>query len=304
MTNSTSSTSGVPRDAKRLRAAAGLAAGLALAAGCAAPRTGVEVAPAPAPAGGDVHEMHRAAADVRAALQHRQANVVRLRGRGTLTVQSPDWEGASRVQAVVVARRPEDLRVRGYTPISTAFDCLTGPGQFVLHLPTEGEVWTGPAEELRAVTGLPLVPADLVDALFGIPFEVADSLRVLRADRDRVTAAWRLPDGSEVEAEFRRHPTLPERFVIRRDGKVRAELEYGDYLREPDGWWPRKYFLSWPEEGASFHLTLVAVELNPDLETGSFEFVAPEEAQWFRVRSSGQPSGRAARGAAPAAGTR
>jgi len=256
--------------------------------GCAARRAAPQ-AEAPAAA----HEVADARREIEQALAERRTGVTALRGRGTLWVSSPTWDGAARVQAIVLARRPEDLRVRGYTPLSTAFDCLAAPDRFVLHLPEPGEAWTGPAEELGPATGLPLVPADLVDALFGAPFEIGDSLVVRRVESDVLEASWRLPDGSEVEARFARHPTRPQGFRLLRDGRVRVELEYGDYLLEEEGWWPRRYDLSWPEDESYFRLQLVAVELNPAFEPKSFELEPPAGTQWIRVRSAdaGPPAG-------------
>ena len=214
-------------------------------------------------------------------LERRRSGVQALRGRGTLFISSPDWNGASRVNTIILARRPSQLRMRGLTPFSTAFDVLSGPERFYLHLPSESEVWTGPAAQLGSLTGLPIVPEDVVAALFAEPFGELRELRILRYDHSRVEVEWRLESGERAVGVFERSRMLPSELSIIRKGEKSLILKYTDYLLEPDGWWPRGIRLHWPQEHARLHVDLHEIELNPNFKEGSFEFSPPQDVQWY-----------------------
>lgn len=263
-------------------------AGFAGLSGCAhspsdSPRRG---------AGGDADPAREAGLleEVRHSLESRRQGITSLRGRGYLWISSPQWEGAGQVNTIILARRPDDLRMRGLLPFSTVFDVVSSAERFHLHFPGEGEVWTGPPEELAPLTGLPIVPQDVIAGLFAAPLIEADELVLSEYDHGRVWVKWNLADGAEVRAEFARDPVLPREFRVVEEERLRVWLEYGDYLLEPGGWWPRDVTLHWPELETRMRIRFVEIELNPQFQPGSFEFRAPEGVQWFEVESTKQMS--------------
>jgi hypothetical protein len=222
---------------------------------------------------------------VRKSLESRRQGITSLRGRGYLWISSPDWGGAGQVNTIILARRPDELRMRGLLPFSTVFDVVSGPNRFYLHFPGEHEVWTGPPEELAPLTGLPILPADVIAAVFAAPFVDAEGLQLSSFDHNSIWVEWDLADGARGRGQFARSPVLPQEFLVIKNDELRVRLEYEDYLLEADGWWPRDITLRWPELETRMRIRFVEIELNPRFKPGSFEFTAPEDAEWFEAHT-------------------
>ena len=226
-------------------------------------------------------------AEVRHSLETRRGGISSLRGRGYLWISSPDWQGAGQVNTIILARQPDELRMRGLLPFSTVFDVVSSADRFHIHFPGQGEVWTGPPEELAPLTGLPILPRDVIAGIFAAPLIETEGLVLSDYDQNRVWVEWSLADGARVRGEFSRGPVLPREFAVMEADKLRLSLQYDDYLLEPDGWWPRDVTLRWPELETRMRIRFVEIELNPVMKPGSFVFDAPEGVEWFEVDSRG-----------------
>jgi hypothetical protein len=224
--------------------------------------------------------------EVRRSLETRRGGITSLRGRGYLWITSPQWEGAGRVNTIILARRPDELRMRGLLPFSTVFDVVSGPQRFYLHFPGPAEVWTGPPEELAHLTGLPIVPRDVIAAVFAAPFVEPTGVELSSYDHTTVWVEWPFQDGVRIKGRFARDPVLPREFAVLEGGELKLRLEYGDYLLEPDGWWPRDITLRWPELETRMRISFVEIELNPKFKPGSFEFAAPDGVEWFEAQAT------------------
>lgn len=253
--------------------------------GCAHSRQGDEVAVSSGAGGEKTQVEAEILAEVRESLETRRVGISSLRGRGFLWISSPEWQGAGQVNTIILARRPDELRMRGLLPFSTVFDVVSSADRFHLHFPGEGEVWSGPPEELAPLTGLPILPRDVIAGMFAAPLIEAKDLVLSDYDHTRIWVEWTLNDGSRVRGEFTRDPVLPREFAIMEADQLRLRLQYDDYLLEPDGWWPRDVTLRWPELETRMRIRFVEIELNPVFKPGSFVFEAPEGVQWLEVDS-------------------
>jgi hypothetical protein len=258
---------------------------VATAAGCASsrpgatPSEGVGSGAETDPKGKELQE------EVRQSLESRVQGITSLRGRGYLWISSPDWQGAGQVNTIILSRRPDELRMRGLLPFSTVFDVVSSADRFFLYFPGEGEVWAGPPEELAPLTGLPILPRDVITGIFAAPIVEAEGLTVTGSDPGRVWVEWILSGDTRVRGEFSRSPVLPREFSVLEGDRLRVRLQYDDYLLEPGGWWPRDITLRWPELETRMRIRFVEIELNPEFKPGSFVFDPPEGVEWFEVES-------------------
>jgi hypothetical protein len=207
-------------------------------------------------------------------LAERRERVQGIRGRAELSMSAPDWKGSGNLESAILARRPASLRLRGYAGPTTAFDVLSRPDRFWVYLPRKHAVWSGPPENLEAVTGFPALPSEIVSALLGDPFSPGDSVQLVGADRDFLTLGWEAR-GGRVEARFSRSSLLPAEYRWWRDGQLTAELHYADYLSESVGPWPRELSLQWPRDHASLRIRFRELTLNPEWTADAFEFRRP-----------------------------
>jgi hypothetical protein len=261
--------------------------------GCSsAPRAAATAPPPGGGAPGDAvrlgePEAARLRAELHADLAGRASRVRAVRGRAEVRLSAPAWGGASWMEAAVVARAPAELRLRAYAGPAALFDLAADAGGFALYVPESRMLWSGPPEALPAITGFPGEPADVVAALLGAPFGTPDSLELIAADAERATARWRGARGEDVTARYRRRPLRAEEFRLARGDSVIAILACDDFLKESVGWWPRRWTLSWPAEGAVLDLQFRELTLNPRPRPEDFILRPPADALRVEMGTAG-----------------
>jgi hypothetical protein len=253
------------------------ASGLGLS-GCGSEAPRVIAMPAPA-----VDREAALVAAVRAAREARRSEIRGLKADVTVGLSSPEWPGAGTAEGTLVARRPGDLRLRGYAAFVTVFDAVTDGRQFWLHVPPLRRVYAGEADQVTLPAGLPILPGEIVAALFAEPYGAADQpLRVLPGREDS-WLAWDVSEGHEVHARYRHAPTLLERAELWRGDRMIARLDYLDYRRRDGVWWPARMEFDWPEERSRMSLDFGEVTFNPPIEDVAFQFVPPAGATIVRL---------------------
>ncbi|MBH0203259.1 MAG: hypothetical protein HP496_13420 [Nitrospira sp.] len=90
------------------------------------------------------------AQELMALLRHREAAVQSLKGLFTAKVRGGLIPVASRIEGTVYYRRPNALRLRGYSPLGNElFDFVQADDQYKLRLPFEGKIYSGSQSDLN-----------------------------------------------------------------------------------------------------------------------------------------------------------
>ncbi|MEP7028438.1 MAG: hypothetical protein ABI960_07575 [Candidatus Eisenbacteria bacterium] len=215
-------------------------------------------------------------AAVQKARVERRAQVATVEADVVIGLASKAWGGAGTCQGRLAAARPGSLRLLGYVAIATVFDATTDGDRFWLYLPTMDRVITGAAAEESLLIALPVLPGEIVSALFGEPYGAPESgLRVIEVDGTS-WVAWDLAGGHEVRARYGANPTLLERAELWEGGRRIARLDYHDYRRRRGVWWPTRLDFDWPEEEGHLSLTFDQVRFGGVIDPKLFHFETPE----------------------------
>ncbi len=215
-------------------------------------------------------------AAVQKARLERRAQVASVQADVVIGLASKAWAGAGSCQGRLAAVRPGSLRLLGYVAVATVFDATTDGDRFWLYLPTLDRVITGTAAEESLLVALPVLPGEIVSALFGEPYGAPESgLRAIEVE-GTPWVAWDLAGGHEVRARYGAHPTLLQRAELWEGGKRIARLDYHDYRRRHDVWWPSRIDFDWPEEQSHLSLTFDQVKFGTKVDRETFRFHAPD----------------------------
>ena len=222
-----------------------------------------------------------AVAEARAA---RKEQVRSVRADVVIGLASRTWSGTGTCQGRIAARRPDSLRLLGYAAVATVFDATTDGERFWLYLPMLERAITGKAEEESLLAALPIMPTEIVAALFGEPYGAPEGgLRVLEEGGTR-WIAWNLASGHEVRARYSGSMLLQRAELW--TGKTRtARLDYHDYRKRSGVWWPTRIDFDWPEEQGHLSLTFETVRFNEPIDDKAFRFEAPEGVKVVPVTS-------------------
>ena len=213
---------------------------------------------------------------VEGARARRRAQVRSVSADVVIGMSSKAWAGSGTCQGRLAARRPGSLRLLGYAAVATVFDATTDGERFWLYLPPLGRVITGRATEESLLVALPVLPVEIVSALFGEPYGAPESgLRVI-ASGGASWIAWNLPDGHEVRARYDASSLLLERAELWAGEERVARLDYHDYRKRRGVWWPTRVEFDWPEERGHLSLTFDQVRFNGKIDDSAFRFEAPE----------------------------
>ena len=185
--------------------------------------------------------------ELTALLRQRESAIQTMKGLFSAKVRGGIIPVATRVEGTMYYRRPNAMRLRGFTAIgSELFEFVQADDQFTLRLPTMGRVLSGhPADmsemgklarpfqlsvwAMRGVLGTGTITAD----------ETATAVE--DGDRYRLDVARRLPDGGSLVSRrlwFDRQTLL----VVKEDrltdtGEIDATIQYEDFraVGEPAG---------------------------------------------------------------------
>jgi len=158
----------------------------------------------------------------------------------------------------------------GYAAVATVFDVATDGARFQAVVPPSGTTWIGRAEDESVLVGLPILPGDVVAALFGEPYGAAVGPRRVLARGAHPWIAWTLATGDEVRTRFDAARWLPQRAELWRNGKAEATLDYHDYRRQRGAWWPSRIQFTWPKQHGRLAMTFDRLQFNGALADSLF----------------------------------
>jgi len=224
---------------------------------------------APAPRG----EMLVAA--VQQARAERRTQVASVEADVVIGLASSAWAGAGTCQGRLAAVRPGSMRLLGYAAVATVFDATTDGDRFWLYQPMLERVITGAAAEESLLVALPILPGEIVCALFGEPYGAPESSLSAIDVEGAPWVAWKLADGHEVRARYSTGPTLLQRAELWAGARRVARLDYRDYRKRHGVWWPTRIDFDWPEEQGHLSLTFDQVRFGGAIEAKTFHFEPP-----------------------------
>lgn len=219
-------------------------------------------------------------AAIERAVDERQKSVRSVTADVVVELSAPTWKGAATCEGRLLALRPGAMRLRGYGALSTVFDAATDGKRFGLYVPSLEYAVTGAAGQESLLTqGLPILPGEIVAALFGEPYGALDQpLRVLSVEPEAWVATT-LPDGHEMRARYRRDPVLIEKAELwtgaGTSAKRVARLEYRDYRKRRGVWWPTRIEFDWPGQRGRLALEFTSVSFNEQVAQDAFELSLP-----------------------------
>lgn len=231
---------------------------------------------------------------VQKARTERRAQVRTVRADVVIGLSSKAWAGAGTCQGRLAARRPGSLRLLGYAAVATVFDATTDGDHFWLYLPMLDRVITGKAEEESLLVALPVLPGEIVSALFGEPYGAPESGLRLVDIRGTPWVAWNLAGGQEVRARYAASSMLLQRAELWNGATRVARLDYHDYRKKGGVWWPTRIDFDWPAEQGHLSLTFDTVRFGGTIEDQAFRFEVPDGVMVVPV-SSGDAFGETAR---------
>jgi outer membrane lipoprotein-sorting protein len=231
---------------------------------------------------------------VKVARAARKEQIKSVRADVVIGLSSKSWSGAGTCQGRIAARRPDSLRLLGYAAVATVFDATTDGDHFWLYLPMLERAITGKAEEESLLAALPILPTEIVGALFGEPYGAPESgLRMLDV-KGTPWVTWRLASGHEVRARYAPGSMLLQRAELWGGDTRLARLDYHDYRKRSGVWWPTRLDFDWPAEQGHLSLTFDTVRFNEKIDDSAFRFEAPDGVLVVPV-SSGDAFGEASR---------
>jgi len=231
--------------------------------------------------------VQKARADRRSQVSSVNADVV-------IGLSSKAWSGSGTCQGRLAARRPGSLRLLGFAAVATVFDATTDGKHFWLYLPTLDRVITGKAEEESLLIALPVLPGEIVSALFGEPYGAPESGLRLIQQKGVEWVAWDLKGGHEVRARYATASMLLQRAELWNGDRRVAQLDYHDYRKRGGVWWPTRIDFDWPAEQGHMSLTFDSVKFGLPIEDKAFRFDVPDGVLVVPV-TSGDAFGEGAR---------
>jgi hypothetical protein len=195
-----------------------------------------------------------------------------LRAKGRLEVDAPAG-GTGRVDEVVLAQRPDLLRLETLSPLGQALSFLVTDGARYAYFDGErlesGEL---DARTLHERMGLALDPREAVDVLLAAPSSAGEPAQ--SAFR-RGEELWVVQDGFRLgfapDGELAALEALDER------GKLRWRARYAGWCDVPGGRYPLAVSLEFPGTRVEARLELSRVELNAALGPERFRLPGARE---------------------------
>jgi outer membrane lipoprotein-sorting protein len=247
------------------RAIAVLATALALA-GCTTRPT-----PRPPPPGG----VRADAAAIVVADSARRSALRGLRAWARLSYESP--EESRRAKQLLVAERPDRLRLEIFSPFGAVFVLAAADGALAAYDRGAATVYRGAAsaDNLRRYTQMDLPVAGAVDLLLGTPPIDAAAPGVATADGETIEL-WRGTADGGARVVWYSAALAPLRYEERdRDGVVRLRAAYDGYTAVDGVAVATQLDIELPPSQQRIAITLSDVEVNPTLGDAVFAFQTP-----------------------------
>lgn len=228
--------------------------------------------PAPAPPAPVLGALP-SAAQIDAASAARQAAVRGLRAWARLSYESP--EESRRVRQLLIAERPDRLRLELFSPFGAVFVLTAADGALAAWDRETSTVYRGAASaaNLRHYIQVELPVDEAVALLLGTPPLGGDDA-VVSADGDQIKLWWATADGARA-AWFT--PALePLRYEQHAgDGRVLLRASYADYQTLGGLRVARHIGLELPQRPLRLGIALSDIEVNPPLEAAAFALATP-----------------------------
>jgi outer membrane biogenesis lipoprotein LolB len=240
-----------------MRAPGALCAAVAIVAGCAhAPPPAIDLERVP------IDEARRAIERI----GHQGGERTSLRAVGRLRLVTPDGDG--HVREIILAQRPDRLRLESHGPLGQALGLLvTDGGQYAFFDGEQLERGAVRDDLLERRLGMELRLEEAVELLLAAPAVGGEVLAAFRRDSET------LVDGEGWHLAYDALGDLARVEARERDGAVRWRAIYQGWEEAPGGRFPRELYLEFPATRVRAELTLSRVELNPQL--GPAQFSAP-----------------------------
>jgi outer membrane lipoprotein-sorting protein len=161
-------------------------------------------------------------------------------------------DGDRRTEAVIVARRPSNLRIDMMDELADVLAKLgSDGGKLWLYVPDGGQLYVGASARrgLARMTGLSLSASELISVLLGVPPLVDDSIVLESGDgssftvNERAFRLWADESGKRLVGF--------ERTSRRRGYRV----DLSDYRRVGSAWFPYKIRVSVPRSATTLYIT-------------------------------------------------
>lgn len=249
----------------RRAAIAGLLAAMAFA-GCA-------TRPASHVAGPALGPLPSAAA-IFDALAARRAAVRSLRAWARLSYVSP--EESRRAKQLLVAERPDRLRMELLSPLGAMFVLAAADGALAAYARSESTVYRGAAsaENLQRYIQVDLPIDTAVDLLLGSPPLDAELGGIVSADGSTVKL-WQ-EDGEEISVAWFTPGLEPVRCERQdADGRVILRAAFDDYATIDGARIPTKLGIELPQTQRRIDIELSDTEINPPLPETVFALQTP-----------------------------
>lgn len=235
------------------------------AAGCA---TRAKVAPEAPP------RTLPSAAELLDTLSARRAAVRAVRALARTSYASP--EESRRVKQVLVAARPDRLRLDILSPFGVALVLAAGRGRMVVYEPGERTVYRGAASSanLQSFVPVDLPVGDAVDVLLVSPPMLVGAPATV--SRDEVGLKLWQGDASAVRVLWFDDVLKPIRYErCDSQGNILARVGYGQYADFAGHSMPARIHIELPSEERSVTIELRDLEVNPELGDAVFSIETP-----------------------------
>ncbi len=179
-------------------------------------------------------------------LRQREAAVYTMKGLFTAKVRGGLMPIATRVEGTVHYRRPNALRLRGFTPIGNElFEFVQADDWYTLRLPLEGKVYSGRQSDMRDLGKLARFSQLSAWAVGGVLGTSAitheETVKVVEErDRYRLDVYTAVSDGVDARRHAIRRLWFDRRLLVVQedrlgtDGDVEATIQYDDFRRLND----------------------------------------------------------------------
>lgn len=214
-----------------------------------------------------------------------------LQGLAKVKVKTP--QGSVTGTQVVIAARPDRLRVEALSPFGTPLLAMASDGrQLTVMLPGENLYYTGAAttENLTRFTGVPLAPTVLVDILFWQPPLVAfREISVFRTG----AGGWRivLKAGAERQELVFDAATRLEQVRYFSGDALQLAVDYAGFDQAPA--LPRQIRLEQPPLALLASLDFSELTVNQPQPEGRFHLPPPAGSQVVSLDQTGSAAGPA-----------